>query len=219
METAWVLLIGTFNRKKGKELAGLLELPGVQIITLADVPGVHPVEEDGQTFAENARRKAAGYARQTGHWVLADDSGLVVDALGGGPGVHSARYAGPGADDAANRRRLLAELADVPPEKRTAAFVCHLALADPSGAIRAEACGRCRGRITFTEQGEQGFGYDPLFEIVEYHRTFGQLGPVAKGRLSHRGRAIQQIRPLLLRIFSEPKPIGAETRRGSKHEF
>jgi len=213
-EVTWVLVLGTFNRKKGEELAGLLDLSGIQIITLAHFSGVHPVEEDGQTFAENARRKAAGYARQTGHWVLADDSGLEVDALGGRPGVHSARYAGPGANDAANRRRLLAELADTPLEKRAAAFVCHLALADPSGAIRAEACGRCRGRITFIEQGEQGFGYDPLFEILEYHRTFGQLGPVAKGRLSHRGRAIEQIRPVLLRIFSERTPPGGETWRG-----
>lgn len=199
-----MLVLGTFNRKKGEELAGLLELAGVRMGTLADFPGVQPVEEDGQSFAENARRKAAGYARQIGQWVLADDSGLLVDALGGRPGVYSARYAGPGADDAANRRKLLAELAEVPLEKRTARFECHLALADPTGAIRAEAAGQCRGRITFAERGQQGFGYDPLFEILEYHRTFGELGPVAKGRLSHRGRAIQHIHPVLVRIFREP---------------
>ncbi len=193
-----MLVLGTFNRKKGEELAGLLEVPGVRIATLADFPGVRPVEEEGASFAENARRKAAGYARQIGQWVLADDSGLVVDALGGRPGVESARYAGPGADDAANRRRLLTELADVPWEHRTARFECHLALADPTGAIRAEAHGQCRGRIALAERGSQGFGYDPLFEIVEYHRTFGELGPVAKGRLSHRGRAIEQIRLLLI---------------------
>ncbi|HOM18095.1 MAG TPA: RdgB/HAM1 family non-canonical purine NTP pyrophosphatase [Thermoguttaceae bacterium] len=202
-----VLVLGTFNRKKGEELAGLLELPGMRIGTLADFPGAQPVEEDGQTFAENARLKAAGYARQIGQWVLADDSGLVVDALQGRPGVQSARYAGPTADDAANRRKLLAELADVPLEKRTARFECHLTLANPEGVIRAEAVGRCRGRITFAERGGQGFGYDPLFEILEYHRTFGELGPVAKGRLSHRGRAIEQIRPVLLRIFAEQKAI------------
>lgn len=202
-----MLVLGTFNRKKGEELAGLLELPGVRIGTLADFPDVRSVEEDGQSFAENARCKASGYARQVGQWVLADDSGLVVDALGDRPGVQSARYAGPGADDAANRQKLLAELADVPLEKRTARFECHLALADPSGVIRAEAAGQCRGRITLAERGQQGFGYDPLFEILEYHRTFGELGPVAKGRLSHRGRAIQQIRPMLVKIFQNHEDI------------
>lgn len=206
-EVAWVLVLGTFNRKKGEELGGLLEAPGVEIRTLADFAGVRPVEEDGTTFAENARRKAAGYARQIGHWVLADDSGLLVEALGGRPGVHSARYAGPEADDAANRQKLLAELANVPLEKRMAWFECHLALSDPAGVIRAETTGRCRGRITLAERGEHGFGYDPLFEIVEYHRTFGQLGPVAKGRLSHRGRAVEQIRPVLLRIFQNRAPL------------
>lgn len=196
-----MLVLGTFNQKKGEELAGLLDLLGVRIVTLAEFPGVQPVVEDGTSFAENARRKAAGYARQIRQWVLADDSGLVVEALGGRPGVNSARYAGPGADDAANRRRLLAELAQVPLEERGAAFECHLALADPTGTVRAESQGRCRGRVTFAECGEQGFGYDPLFEILEYHRTFGQLGPVAKGRLSHRGRAIEHIRPLIRQLL------------------
>ncbi|MCS7305496.1 MAG: RdgB/HAM1 family non-canonical purine NTP pyrophosphatase [Thermoguttaceae bacterium] len=196
-----MLVLGTLNRKKAQELIGLLELQGVQIITLADFPAVHPVEEDGHHFVENARKKASGYARQIGQWVLADDSGLVVEALGGRPGVHSARYAGPEADDAANRRKLLAELAGTPLEQRTARFECHLALADPRGVIQAEAHGQCRGRICFAERGEKGFGYDPLFEIVEYHRTFGELGPVAKGRLSHRGRAIEQIRPILQRLL------------------
>lgn len=202
-----MLVLGTFNRKKGEELAGLLELPGVRIGTLADFPDARPVEEDGQTFAKNARCKASGYARQIGQWVLADDSGLVVVALGGRPGVRSARYAGPEADDAANRQKLLAELGELPLEQRTARFECHLALADPSGAIRAEAAGQCRGRITFAERGQQGFGYDPLFEILEYHRTFGELGPVAKGRLSHRGRAIQRIRPMLVKIFQNHEDI------------
>ncbi|MDW8037245.1 MAG: RdgB/HAM1 family non-canonical purine NTP pyrophosphatase [Thermoguttaceae bacterium] len=197
-------MLGTFNRKKGEELAGLLELPGIQVVTLANFPGVTPVEEDGSSFAENARKKAAGYARQISQWVLADDSGLVVDVLGGRPGVESARYAGPEADDAANRRKLLAELAGRPLEQRTARFECHLALADPRGVIQAEAHGQCRGRITFAERGEKGFGYDPLFEIVEYHRTFGELGPVAKGRLSHRGRALEQIRPILQQLFQTP---------------
>ncbi len=199
-----MLVLGTRNRKKGEELAGLLGWSGLRIQTLADFPEVRLVEEDGKTFLENACRKASGYAVQIGQWVLADDSGLVVDVLQGRPGVESARYAGPGAVDAANRRRLLEELAEIPLNERTAAFECHLALADPSGVIRAEAHGRCRGRITFAERGEHGFGYDPLFEILEYHRTFGELGPVAKNRLSHRGRAIERIQPLLQALLEDP---------------
>ncbi len=199
------VIVGTHNRKKGEELAALLRGVGLDVLTLADVlvpDGPQPlsVEETGTTFAENARLKATAQARHLRRWVLADDSGLAVDALGGAPGVYSSRYAGPEADDAANRRRLLAELAGVPLEARGAGFVCCLALADPSGQVRAETEGRCRGRIIFEERGEHGFGYDPLFEILEYHRTFGQLGETAKNRLSHRARAVARIVPELMRL-------------------
>jgi XTP/dITP diphosphohydrolase len=195
------LVLGTANRKKGRELAGLVEPIGLHVLTLADFEGVPPIDESGQSFAENARLKAAGYARHLGCWVLADDSGLAVDALGGAPGVYSSRYAGPEATDEQNRRRLLADLADVPLERRAAGFVCHLVLADPAGAIRAESEGRCRGRIIFEEMGQQGFGYDPLFEVVEYHRTFGQLGEAVKACLSHRARAVRHILPELMRLI------------------
>jgi XTP/dITP diphosphohydrolase len=125
--------------------------------------------------------------------VLADDTGLEVDALDGRPGIHTARYAGPAATPQSNRRRLLDELADVPPKRRTARFVCALALADPAGNIRAEASGQLRGRIRTTPAGSGGFGYDALFEIVEYHRTLAELGDVARAWLSHRGRAVGRL--------------------------
>jgi len=196
-----LLVIGTANRKKGRELAGLFAPLGLELKTLADFPAATGVVEDGETLAENAARKATQQARHLGQWVLADDSGLMVDALGGEPGVASARYSGPGATDESNNRLLLEKLAGIPPEKRTARFVCHMALADPSGAIRAESEGACRGRILAAPQGTGGFGYDPLFEIVEYHRTFGVLSPLVKACLSHRARAARQLVPRLVELI------------------
>jgi XTP/dITP diphosphohydrolase len=198
-----VLVFGTGNHKKAAELVELLAPSGIQLKTLADFAAPLEVEETGATFAENARLKAAEQAKHLHQWVLADDSGLVVDALGGQPGVFSARYAGPDATDADNRRKLLSELANVPYERRTAHFVCHLTLADPHGAIRAEATGKCHGTIRTAEAGSGGFGYDPLFEVVEYHRTFGELGPITKAVLSHRARAMFAILPELVRALSE----------------
>lgn len=195
-----MLVLGTANRKKGMELADLLREVGVAWQTLADFPNVDAVEENGATFAENARLKAAGYARQLGRWVLADDSGLLVDALDGEPGVLSARYAGEQGNDAANNRRLLERLADCPIERRTARFVCRLALADPNGAVQAESEAACRGRILFESRGAAGFGYDPLFEVVEYHRSFAEFGLLVKSLLSHRARAIGRIIPDLMRL-------------------
>jgi XTP/dITP diphosphohydrolase len=195
-----LLVIGTANRKKGLELADLLRPARLEIRTLADFPQAIAVPEDGATFAENARLKAGQQARHLGHWVLADDSGLMVDALGGAPGVYSARYSGPEATDAANNRKLLAQLAGLPPDARGAQFVCHVAVADPSGAIRAESEASCRGRILDEPRGTAGFGYDPLFEVREYYQTFGQLGPVAKACLSHRARAMRRILPALIAL-------------------
>jgi XTP/dITP diphosphohydrolase len=194
-----MLVLGTANRKKGLELAELLRPVGVELRTLADFPDPCEVDENGETFAANARLKAAGYARHLNQWVLADDSGLEVDALGSEPGVLSARYSGPGATDESNNRLLLERLGNLVLEKRTARFVCHLAVADPSGAIQAESAAACRGRILFAARGQQGFGYDPLFEIVEYHRAFGELGLRVKAHLSHRSRAASQLIPQLMR--------------------
>jgi XTP/dITP diphosphohydrolase len=196
------LVIGTHNGKKGLELAELLAPRGFRVSTLADFPIVIEVVEDGDTFAANAALKASQQARHLGRWVLADDSGLAVDALGGRPGVYSARFAGPDATDDDNNRDLLAQLGDTPLEKRTAHYVCHVAVADPSGAIRATTEDICRGRIRFQPAGTNGFGYDPLFEIIEYHRTFGELGPTVKQVLSHRSRALRAILPQLEAIRS-----------------
>lgn len=190
-----ILVLGTANRKKGLELAELVEPLGLAVRTLADFPQAISVDETGDTFAANAALKAAQQAKHLGHWVLADDSGLAVDALGGAPGVYSARYAGPQAGDEDNNRRLLAELADTPLERRTAHYVCHATLADPTGAIRAEAEDYCHGRILTEHRGANGFGYDPLFEVIEYHRTFGELSPAVKAALSHRARAMRQLLP------------------------
>jgi XTP/dITP diphosphohydrolase len=192
------LVIGTHNRKKGAELAELLAPWGFGVVTLDDFPNAIEVVEDGETFAANAALKATQQARNLGQWVLADDSGLEVDALGGAPGVYSARFAGPDATDEANNQRLLSDLGGMPVEKRTARYVCHVAVADPAGTIRAESHGVCHGRIRFELTGSNGFGYDPLFEVVEYHRTFGELGPHVKRALSHRSRALRAILPKLL---------------------
>jgi XTP/dITP diphosphohydrolase len=194
------LVIGTHNRKKGIELAELLAPRGISIVTLADLPDAIEVVEDGDTFEANARLKASQQAVHLGRWVLADDSGLEVDALGGAPGVYSARFAGPTATDDDNNRLLLEKLGETPLEKRTARYVCHVAVADPTGAIHAESHDLCGGRIRFEHSGANGFGYDPLFEVVEYHRTFGELGPHVKRAISHRSRASRAIVPKLLAI-------------------
>ena len=196
-----VLVLGTRNKKKGVELLELLGPMGIELVTLADVPSAIEVEETGTTFAENAALKACEQAKHLQQWVLGEDSGLAVDALKGAPGVYSARYSGPGATDEANNAKLLAELAQAPLEKRAAHYVCHATLSDPAGNIRADSEGHCYGRILFEETGTEGFGYDPLFEIVEYHQTFGRLGLAVKGIISHRARALRQLAPQLARLL------------------
>ncbi len=188
-----LIVLGTHNRGKAAELVALLAPYGWALRTLADYAQPVTVREDGTTFAENAARKACQQALHLGAWVLAEDSGLEVDALGGAPGVESARFASPHASDAANVQQLLARLADVPPPNRTARYVCHATLADPAGQVRAEVEAYCRGRITDAPRGQAGFGYDPVFELPEYHRTFGELGDAVKSALSHRGRALRQL--------------------------
>jgi XTP/dITP diphosphohydrolase len=200
-----MLVLGTANRKKGIELADLVRPVGVEVRTLADFPIDFEVAEDGDTFAANARLKAAGYARHLGQWVLADDSGLEVDALGNAPGVFSARYSGPEATDESNNRLLLEQLGDMPLERRTARFVCHIAVSDPAGEIHAESHASCCGRILFAPNGSAGFGYDPLFEIVEYHRTFAEFGLRVKAVLSHRARATGRVLPALMQLADAKK--------------
>lgn len=195
------LILGTRNRKKGIELADLLAPWGFELITLADVPKSIEVEETGNTFAANAGLKACEQAKHLGRWVLGEDSGLAVDALQGAPGVYSARFSGEGATDESNNRLLLEKLGKTPLERRGAHYACHATLADPSGKVCAESEDACHGRIVFEPRGNGGFGYDPLFEVVEYHRTFGELGPMVKAALSHRARAIRRLIPAMLRLI------------------
>jgi XTP/dITP diphosphohydrolase len=197
-----IVVLGTRNRKKVEELVDHLAGMPIELRTLAEFVSVPEVVEDGETFLENARKKATELARAIGHWVLGEDSGLIVDALGGRPGVYSARYSGEKATDESNNCKLLEELAGVPDQQRTAHYVCTVVLADPQGRIRAEVEGRCSGRIRREPRGTEGFGYDPLFIIPEYHRTFAELGLLVKRRLSHRARAIARLRPLLWRLIS-----------------
>lgn len=195
-----LLVLGTGNKKKALELAVLFEPVGLRLATLADMPDAIEVVEDGETFGENSRKKASEQALHLGRWVLGEDSGLAVDALDGAPGVYSARYSGPGANDESNNRKLLEALEGLPPQQRTAQYVCHMAISDPQGTILAESQAYCRGRILQSPHGTHGFGYDPLFEVLEYHRSFGLIGPNAKSCLSHRARAARRLLPKLVEL-------------------
>jgi XTP/dITP diphosphohydrolase len=197
-----LLVVGSRNPKKREEIVEILGDLGLDLRDLTSWPDAPEVVEDGATFADNARKKAIELARYLGQWALGEDSGLVVPALNGRPGVHSARYAGKQGDDAANNARLLAELAPLPDDRRAAYYVCTAALADPAGEVRAVVEGRCHGIIIREPRGSGGFGYDPLFLIPEYHRTFGELSPRVKHALSHRARALAQLRPVLRTVFS-----------------
>jgi len=190
------LVLGSRNKKKLRELVELLS-DLVEVTDLSPYPDAPEVEETGTTFEENARLKATTLAPVLKEWVLGEDSGLVVPALGGQPGVYSARWAGKQGDDAANNTKLLAALAGKNGDDRAAYYVSTAALADPTGRVVAVVDGKCWGRITLEPRGDGGFGYDPLFEIPEYHRTFGELSPVVKHALSHRGRAIAKLRSIV----------------------
>jgi len=199
------LVLGTTNAGKVRELVDLLAPFAIACRSLADVAGAVDVEESGSTFAENAALKASLQARALGRWVLAEDSGLVVPALQGAPGVYSARFSGPQPPgdtrsvDARNNALLLDRLSGHSGGGRAAHYACHAALADPSGRVVASAAGTCWGRIAAVGSGAGGFGYDPLFIVPEYHRTFGELPPAVKAVISHRGRALRAIIPALVR--------------------
>ena len=195
------LVIGTGNAKKLVELRLLLPADAIRLTSLAELPTAIEVEETGATFAENAALKATVQAKHLGRWVLAEDSGLTVDALRGEPGVLSARYAGRHGNDEANNEKLLAQLADVPVDKRWASFNCYLCLSDPEGNVQLQEHATCRGRIASMRSGKGGFGYDPLFVIAEYHKTFGELDLAVKRAISHRSRALRAFVPRLLRLI------------------
>jgi XTP/dITP diphosphohydrolase len=197
-----VLVVGTRNPKKREEILDILHDLPIEVRDLTSWPDAPEVVEDGTTFEANARKKASELARHLNQWVLGEDSGLVVPALGGRPGVYSARYAGKQGDDEANNRKLLAELAPLPDDRRAAYYVCTAALADPAGDVQFVVEGRCHGIIIKELRGNGGFGYDPLFLIPEYHETFGELSARAKHALSHRARALDQLRPMIRRLLA-----------------
>lgn len=197
------LVVGTRNEKKLSELKFLLAPYDVNLSSLSEIPDSIEVEETGSTFRENANLKASEQAIHLRQWVLGEDSGLSVDALSGSPGVYSARFSGVGATDQSNNALLLERLGDLPLEKRTAWYTCHMALADPLGQVHINCEARCYGRILMEEKGTGGFGYDPLFEISEYHQTFGELGDTIKSVLSHRARANRKFVPQLLALIKQ----------------
>ena len=190
------LVVATRNAGKLKEIRSILRDLPLEVLSLLDYPEVEPVEEDGETFEANAVKKALHVAASTGSLTLADDSGIEVDALGGAPGVHSARFAGPGATDEANNAKLLKLLEGVADEGRTARFRCVVAIASPDGRVEV-AQGACEGLVTRQERGEKGFGYDPVFLVPEHGLTFGELPEELKNSLSHRGRALAAARRVL----------------------
>jgi len=185
------LVVATRNQGKLREIRRLLEESEVRVLGLDAFADLPEVEEDGETFADNARKKAQTVARLTGRLTLADDSGLEVAALDGAPGVRSARYAGEAADDAANNRKLVAALDGVPRAGRRGAFVCAMALCTPDGDCRFFS-GRLEGLIGEEPRGDGGFGYDPLFLVAEYGKTLAELPLEIKNRISHRGQALRQ---------------------------
>ncbi len=195
------LLVATHNKGKLREYRELLRDLPVRLVYLDDV-GIHEdVPETGSTFEENAIQKATACARLSGLLTLADDSGLEVDALGGAPGVHSKRYAGPDASDEDRIRKLLTELKGVPPEKRTARFRCVIAVATPEGEV-ITAEGTVEGVIATEPRGHHGFGYDPVFYLPDRGCTMAELPPEEKNRISHRARAAQAIKASLLELIT-----------------
>jgi len=202
------ILVATTNPGKISELKTCL---GTQFkwLSLTDFADISEIAEDGNTFAENARKKALGYAKTTGFWTIADDSGLIIDALGGAPGVHSARFSGEklsGKDrtliDHRNIAKVLELLKNVPEQKRTARFVCSLSLASPE-RILLETQGTLEGLITDREIGTNGFGYDPIFYVKDLQKTVAQLKPEEKNAISHRGNAIRKLKPLLEQLIRD----------------
>ncbi len=185
------LILASRNRHKLEEIRTLFDLPGLELSSALDHPEIPDVEEDGKTFEANAIKKATALARATGGWALADDSGLEVDALGGAPGVYSARYAGEPVSYPANNAKLLKALEGA--ADRRARFRCVVALSSPSGKTRTVE-GRCEGRIIHGIRGAQGFGYDPLFVPDGFDQTFAEMEAGAKNAISHRGRALQKAR-------------------------
>ncbi|MDX8359382.1 MULTISPECIES: XTP/dITP diphosphatase [Bacillaceae] len=196
------VLIATKNMGKVNEFKSMLEPKGIEVQSLFDINEPIDIEETGQTFAENAIIKAEAVANRFHTIVIADDSGLAVDALDGRPGVYSARYAGEHKDDQANLEKVLQELEGVPTHKRTGRFHCALAIAFPKGETHVVE-GTCEGRITDTPVGQNGFGYDPIFYVEEKEKTMAQLSKQEKNEMSHRAIALKKLSHLWSEIFAD----------------
>lgn len=194
--------LASSNPHKIKEFKTLFSsIKGLELVTFKDYPQFIAPEESGATFQENASIKALAFAKHIIGLALADDSGLVVPALGGAPGVYSARYAGPTASDAENRNKLLAQISKISEKDRFAHFECALALADPSG-IKKTTSGFCEGYLLIEERGRNDFGYDPLFVRHDYSKTFGELDTDIKNKISHRRKAFDKMLPYLESLLS-----------------
>jgi XTP/dITP diphosphohydrolase len=192
------LLVATRNRHKLEEIRAIFKLPFLELVSVDELPGSPDVIEDADTFDANARKKATELARWSGFWTLADDSGLEVEALGGEPGVYSARYAGEPVDYGANNRKLLKNLENK--TNRNARFRCVIALSDPGGQCRTVE-GFCPGRIGFEARGGHGFGYDPIFIPDGFEKTFAEIGSEEKNSISHRGKALERAQSEWMPIF------------------
>jgi XTP/dITP diphosphohydrolase len=195
------LIIATRNRGKVREIRKALRGLRIRIKPLSHFQGVPPVEEDGETFVENALKKARFYSKHFGKLTIADDSGLEVDSLKGLPGIYSARYSGRKSSDRENNRKLLKEMEGFPPSKRGARFECAIAIVSPGGretVIEAS----CKGRIGLKEVGRRGFGYDPLFILPRLGKTMAQLSIEKKNRISHRGKALKKLRKVIPTFMS-----------------
>ena len=200
-------VLATSNEHKREEIAAIVASLGVHdidFVSLRDYPDIPPAVEDGATFAENARIKALHVSAITGGWALADDSGLVVDALDGRPGIHSARYAGDDATDADRVAKLLAELAGIPTDHRTARFACHVALTH-GDRVHGEAEGYCEGLIADAPAGSQGFGYDPIMWLPDRGCTVAELSAADKNAISHRSQALRGLRQSLMDLGAAPR--------------
>jgi XTP/dITP diphosphohydrolase len=194
------LLLATNNQGKIRELAFLISSDSWELTTPAQEGVEIKVKETGKTFEENAALKAIAYAKASSLVAIADDSGIEVEALNGDPGVLSARYGGEGTSDRERAEHLLANIAGVPWEKRSACFRCVIAIATPEGEV--EFCsGECRGFVAFESRGENGFGYDPIFYLPEFGRTMAELNFEEKNRVSHRGKAARKARLILERLW------------------
>ncbi len=205
VKDTFILLIATSNQGKFQEIAHELRDLPIKCLSLKDFPPVPECEETGNTFYENALQKARYYAQQFNVYALADDSGLEVDALGGKPGVYSARYAGEPCNDNANNAKLIKELADVPQEKRTARFKCAMALVDNKGNVLASSEGIIEGFIIDTAKGTNGFGYDPHFFVPELGKTTAEISREEKNKISHRGKATRAIKSQIAKLLSKNK--------------